>query len=68
MTWGAVPMTTFAGTRGTIRTGLGGVESDPPEIAAEPLGPNDVHLSKSDDHDRDWLECIRTRRRPVADV
>ena len=62
------PHVTFRGSRGVIRTGLSGVVSDPPEIAREPLGPDDVHLYESNNHDSDWLDCIRTRRRPVADV
>jgi len=55
---------TFHGSEGKI--GYNG--SDPPEIAAEPLGEGDVHLYESNNHDRNWLECIRTRRLPVADV
>jgi len=62
------PHVTFYGSRGMVKTGLDGVQSDPPEIAATPLGPDDVHLHESNDHDRDWLNCIRTRKRPVADV
>ena len=62
------PHVTFIGSAGTVRTGIRGVESDPPEIAATPLGANDVHLRESDNHDRHWLECMRTRRRTVTDV
>ena len=34
----------------------------------EPLGAKDVHLVKSPGHHRDWLDCIRSRKRPLADV
>jgi Oxidoreductase family, C-terminal alpha/beta domain len=27
-----------------------------------------VHLYKSPGHQRDWLECIRTRKKPICDV
>ena len=62
------PHVTFYGTDGVVRTALDGVTSDPPDIAATPLGPGDVRLYESDDHDRIFYECIRTRRRTVTDV
>ena len=27
-----------------------------------------MHLYKSDDHMQNWFDCIKSRRRPVADV
>ncbi len=59
---------TFEGTQGTLYIGRGVFKSNPPEIVAEPLGKNDVHLFRSPGHHRNWLDCIRSRRRPVADV
>jgi hypothetical protein len=40
----------------------------PDEIGREPVGPNDVHLYESPGHQVDWLNCVRTRRRPICDV
>ncbi len=34
----------------------------------EPLGKDDVHLEKSPGHHRNWIDCIRSRKRPLADV
>ena len=34
----------------------------------EPLGENEVHLPRSPGHHRNWLDCVRSRQRPVADV
>ena len=45
-----------------------GLTSEPESIVKEPLGEKDVHLFKSPGHHRNWLECIRSRERPVADV
>jgi hypothetical protein len=42
--------------------------SDPEQILQQPLGNKDVYLYKSSDHQRDWLDCVRSRKRPICDV
>jgi predicted dehydrogenase len=59
---------TFTGTEGTMRIDRDHLSSDPSGIVDEPLGATDVHLEKSPGHHRNWLDCIRSRKRPVADV
>ncbi len=34
----------------------------------EPLTSNDVHLYESNDHFQDWVNCMKTRQRPICDV
>lgn len=58
----------FTGTDGKIEVNRGYFRSWPDEIGNEPLGPNDVHLYESNDHHQNWLDCIRTRQRPICDV
>ena len=58
----------FHGEHGTLRIDRGVLQSDPPELVNEPLGPNDVRLPVSPGHHRNWLNCIQSRKRPVADV
>lgn len=58
----------FVGTDGEITVNRGKLESRPPEILQEPLGRHDVVLERSPGHQRDWLNCIRTRKRPICDV
>lgn len=65
---GDAPMSgaVFIGEHGRIKVGRGVVESDPEELAQEasrrrPPDFNDNHL-------KNWLDCIKTRARPVADV
>ena len=58
----------FTGTAGTLRIDRGHLSSEPGEIVKEPLGEKDVHLHESPGHHRDWLDCVRSRKRPVADV
>ena len=59
---------TFTGTEGTLRIDRDHLSSDPGTIVKEPLKSKDVHLRHSPGHHRDWLDCIRSRKRPVADV
>jgi hypothetical protein len=59
---------TFSGAKGTLRIDRNHFTSDPAAIVKEPLGAKEVHLEKSPGHHRNWIDCIRSRKRPVADV
>mgnify|MGYP006421822441 CR=1 FL=1 len=59
---------TFFGTDGTMRLDRGLLSSDPAEIVSEPIGEDDVHLYNSSNHHRNWIDCIKSREKPVADV
>ena len=58
----------FRGTKGRIMVDRGTLKTDPPHIKAKPIGPDEVHLYRSPGHKRNWVECIRTRQRPICDV
>jgi len=58
----------FQGTDGWIKVDRGKFAASDPAIEKEPLGARDVHLYRSRGHHRDWLDCIRARRRPICDV
>ena len=58
----------FEGTEGKMRIDRGHLSSEPESIVKEPLGDDEVHLFKSPGHHRNWIDCIRSRQRPVADV
>jgi len=59
----------FEGTDGTIRVSRGGISSTPEEILKTPLGERDFHLPNvGNNHKQNWIDCIKSRRRPVADV
>ncbi len=59
---------TFTGTMGTLRIDRSHLSSDPARIVEKPVGPKEVHLAKSPGHHRNWIDCIRSRKRPLADV
>jgi predicted dehydrogenase len=58
----------FVGSDGKVFVNRGYLASDPAEIIKVPLGEKDVHLYKSPGQQRDWLECVRSRKRPICDV
>jgi predicted dehydrogenase len=58
----------FTGTEGEIEVNRGYFQATPKSIAEEPLGPKDVHLYNSPGHRQDWINCIRSRKRPICDV
>lgn len=58
----------FIGSDGEITVNRGKLMSSPESIIKEPLGEKDIHLYQSPGHQRDWLNCIRSRKRPLCDV
>ena len=58
----------FIGSEGKIFVDRGYLASDPAELVKVPIGAKDVHLYKSPGQQRDWLQCIRSRKRPICDV
>lgn len=59
----------FIGQGGTIIIDRGHLASDPPEIAAEAMKQGDLsRADNTDTHLANWVHCIKTRERPVADV
>ena len=60
---------TFEGTEGTIYVDRGGIKSTPESILAEPLTDKDFHLPQiANNHKQNWIDCIKSRAKPVADV
>ncbi len=59
---------TFEGEKGTIHVDRGKLTSTPGDIVKEPLTKDDVHLYVSREHHQNWLDCIKSREKPIADV
>jgi predicted dehydrogenase len=55
----------FFGEHGSISIDRGQCTSDPPELAREAVA---AARGAPEDHMGNWLECIRSRQRPNADV
>ncbi|MBN1393719.1 MAG: Gfo/Idh/MocA family oxidoreductase [Pirellulales bacterium] len=55
----------FVGEKGTITIERNLCKSDPPEIVGKPLRDKENHVEL---HLRNWIDCIKSRERPAADV
>lgn len=66
------PMPRFVGEKGSLTVDGRRLVSDPPELAEaleqEMKEDPEVQPYHDADHGQDWLQCIRDRRRPRADV
>jgi predicted dehydrogenase len=58
----------FIGDKGKIEIFRGRVTSNPAEIVQEPIKDDEIRLYKSDNHMQNWLDCIKSREKPIADV
>ncbi len=46
----------------------GFIQSKPAELLKTTLGEKEIHLYRSPGHERDFLNCVRSRRTPICDV
>jgi len=58
----------FKGTKGEVSVWRGGIKTKPESLADVKIGPNEIHLYESNNHQADFLKCVRSRQRPAADV
>jgi hypothetical protein len=58
----------FVGTDGRLAVDRDALVSDPPDLVREPLRPDELHLYRSTSHAGNFLECIRTRKKPICDA
>jgi predicted dehydrogenase len=56
----------FYGEKGRIAIARGRCESDPDELAIDALRKRPANFN--DNHQKNWLDCIKSRAKPVADV
>ncbi|MBN1853005.1 MAG: Gfo/Idh/MocA family oxidoreductase, partial [Pirellulales bacterium] len=58
----------FEGSDGWVHVWRGGIDAGPKEILQEKIGPEETHLYVSHNHMADFLQCMRTRKDPIANV
>jgi predicted dehydrogenase len=59
---------TFEGTTGKIYVNRGRLEADPNTLLESQIGPDGIHLYKSDDHFRNFIDCVISRQPTAAPV
>jgi len=58
----------FVGTEGQILVNRGKFKITPEGLDKDPVPESGVQLYKSTDHYQDFLDCVKSRKPPVADV
>ena len=59
----------FYGDEGTLYVDRSGITANPKSAVDSPFGGKDWRLPDiGRSHRRNWIDCIRSRKRPVADV
>jgi predicted dehydrogenase len=59
----------FVGTEGKVQVNRGKLTViDPTDLLMQFAPDHEIHLYKSPNHQRDWLNCVRSRKRPICDV
>ena len=59
---------TFVGSEGTVYANRGKYETDPASLKDTKIGPDEVHLYESDDHFRNFIDCVVSRGPTAAPV
>jgi predicted dehydrogenase len=58
----------FTGSEGKVEVNRGYLRTWPAALERVKLTPDDVHLPHSTDHRDNWVQAVRRRTRPLADV
>ena len=65
---GPVAGAIFLGEKGKVVVDSDHFTCEPAGLGDEPLRAADPRLEVSDDHLQNWFQCIKSRKRPIADV
>ncbi len=58
----------FQGTEGWVYVRRGQIDARPKSLLGSKIGPEEIHLIESPGHQRNFLDCIKTREKTVADL
>jgi predicted dehydrogenase len=56
----------FNGTKGSVFIQRGFIETTPKSLVTTVIGPDEIHLYRSADHKRNFLDCIKSRSETVV--
>ncbi len=60
--------TRFEGTKGWVDITRGRIKAEPESLLKVKIRPDEIHLYNSRDHKQDFLDCIKSRKQPVANA
>ncbi|NIA13815.1 MAG: Gfo/Idh/MocA family oxidoreductase [Nitrospiraceae bacterium] len=55
----------FEGTEGWVYTRWA-INAEPQSLLETNIGPNEIHLYKSEDHHRNFLDCVKSRKETIV--
>jgi len=58
--------TCWYGDQGWIHVNRSGLWASKPDVLKDRIGPNEINLYKSEDHHRNLIDCVKTRRMTAA--
>ncbi|MCK4874099.1 MAG: Gfo/Idh/MocA family oxidoreductase [Phycisphaerales bacterium] len=58
----------WEGDDGWVFVNRGRIDAEPKSLLSDVIGPNEIQLPRSKGHHRDFLECVRSRREPIAPI
>lgn len=59
---------TFEGTDGWVWVDRGRIDAEPESLLDVPFSPKDVRLYKSENHFRNFIDCVYSREEPIAPI
>ena len=60
--------TAFEGSKGWVQVNRGGITAHPKELLTTEFGPNEIQLTKSGNHVRNLLDCVKSRKEAISNV
>jgi hypothetical protein len=58
----------FIGSDGWVFVSRDLIAAEPKALLLERIGANEVRLYRSDDHHRNFIECVKTRKRTICPI
>jgi predicted dehydrogenase len=58
--------TRFVGTKGSVSVNRSRIETEPKTLTEHKTTPDEIHLIRSVDHKRNFLDCIKSRQNPIC--
>jgi len=58
--------TKWIGPDGWVWVDRGGIDTEPKSLLKEIFGPNEIHLYRSPGHEREFLDCVKSRKETLA--
>ncbi len=60
--------TQFLGTEGWVAVYYGGMLCEPDSLRTTVIGPDEIHLPASRGQERNFIECVQSRKTPVSNI